>query len=132
MGHTGPRMPSKVGRPFYIDDVALTYPKLKIVCGHIGYPWVDEMIAVAWKHDNVYIDTSAYLPKYYPAQLIHYMSTYGKKKVLFGTNFPQLLLDKCSEQLIDLGISENVLENFSWKNAVSVFKLEEKNIVAKF
>ena len=35
------------------------------------------MIAVAWKHDNVFIDTSAYLPKYYPQELVQYMSTYG-------------------------------------------------------
>jgi hypothetical protein len=50
----------------YIDEVALKFPSLSIICGHIGYPWTQEMIGVAWKHANVYIDTSAYLPKYYP------------------------------------------------------------------
>ncbi len=39
----------------YIDEVALTFPALKIICGHIGYPWTEEMIGVAWKHKNVYI-----------------------------------------------------------------------------
>jgi predicted TIM-barrel fold metal-dependent hydrolase len=67
VGHTGPLCPSEVGRPVpYIDEVALKFPKLKIICGHIGFPWTQEMIGVAWKHENVFIDTSAYLPKYYP------------------------------------------------------------------
>ena len=48
------------------------------------------MIGLAWKHDNVFIDTSAYLPDYYPPQLLQYMRSYGQDKDLFGSNFPQL------------------------------------------
>ena len=59
IGHTGPLMPSEVGRPIYLDQVALDFPDLVIVGGHIGYPWTDEAIAVATKHPNVFIDTSA-------------------------------------------------------------------------
>ena len=54
------------------------------------------MIALAWKHANVFIDTSAYLPRYYPPQLIHFLKTYGRDKVLFATNFPMLGFEKCS------------------------------------
>ena len=46
------------------------------------------MIGVAWKHKNVYIDTSAYLQNYYPMELMHYINTYGSGKCMFGTNFP--------------------------------------------
>ena len=60
IGHTGPLMPSEVGRPIYLDQVAIDFPELVIVAGHIGYPWTDEAIAVATKHENVFIDTSAY------------------------------------------------------------------------
>src|SRR5258708_33798637 len=82
-------MASETGRPVpYLDEVALTFPELRIVAGHIGHPWTDEMIGVAWKHENVYIDTSAYAPRYYPSQLVHYVKTYGQDKVLFGTTFP--------------------------------------------
>ena len=38
IGHTGPLMPSEVGRPIYLDQVALDFPDLVIVGGHIGYP----------------------------------------------------------------------------------------------
>lgn len=123
-GHTGPLMPSELGRPVpYVDEVALIFPELKIVCGHIGYPWTDEMIGVAWKHEHVYIDTSAYLPRYYPPQLVHYMNTYGKRKVLFGTNFPQLDLQKCVEQALQLELSEDSRANFLYHNASRVFDI---------
>lgn len=124
VGHTGPLMPSETGRPIpYIDEVALTFPDLKIVGGHIGYPWTDEMIALAWKHANVYIDTSAYMPRYYPPQLIHFMNSYGKDKVLFGTNFPMLSLEKCAGQVSELGLSDEAQEAFLSGNARRVFKL---------
>ena len=124
VGHTGPLMPSETGRPVpYLDEVALTFPELKIVGGHIGYPWTDEMIGLAWKHENVYIDTSAYLPRYYPPQLLHYMKSYGKNKVLFGTNFPQLALETCVTQALELGLPEEVRKKFLGDNARRVFKL---------
>ncbi len=124
VGHTGPLMPSEPGRPIpYLDEVALTFPELRIVGGHIGYPWTDEMIALAWKHENVHIDTSAYLPRYYPPQLLHFMNTYGQDKVLFGTNFPMLPLEKCAEQARELKLKPEAMEKFLYSNASRVFKL---------
>ena len=125
VGHTGPLMPSETGRPVpYLDEVALTFPELRIVAGHIGHPWTDEMIGVAWKHDNVFIDTSAYLPRYYPPQLVHYLKTYGSDKVLFGTNFPQLPFAKCVEQVFDLELPPDVRAKFLHANARRVFQLD--------
>ena len=67
VGHTGPLCPSEPGRPIpYLDEVALEFPELVIVGGHIGYPWTDEMISLATKYPNVYIDTSAYKASRYP------------------------------------------------------------------
>jgi hypothetical protein len=125
VGHTGPLCPSEPGRPIpYLDEVALTFPELKIVGGHIGYPWTDEMISLAWKHENVFIDTSAYLPRYYPPSLTHFMRTYGTEKVLFGTNFPQLSFKKCVEQALALDLPEPARAAFLWGNAHRVFKLD--------
>lgn len=124
VGHTGPLMPSETGRPIpYLDEVALTFPELRIVGGHIGFPWTDEMIGLCWKHDNVYIDTSAYLPRVYPPQLLDYMRGHGKNKVLFGSNFPQLSLAKCMAQVRKLELPDRVMEDFLGGNARSVFKL---------
>ncbi|MBL8167025.1 MAG: amidohydrolase [Acidobacteria bacterium] len=124
VGHTGPLMPSEPGRPVpYLDEVALVFPELKIVGGHIGYPWTDEMIGLAWKHENVFIDTSAYLPRYYPPQLLHYLKTYGQDKVLFGTNFPQLSLEKCTAQVKELNLPLDIQAKFLAGNAKRIFKL---------
>lgn len=124
VGHTGPLMPSETGRPVpYLDEVALDFPELVIVGGHIGHPWTDEMIGLAWKHDNIHIDTSAYLPTYYPAQLLHFMRTYGQDKVLFGSNFPQLSLKKCLEQVQALELPPAIADKFLQGNARRVFGL---------
>ena len=125
VGHTGPLMPSETGRPVpYLDEVALTFPELVIVGGHIGHPWTDEMIGLAWKHERVYIDTSAYLPAYYPPALLKFMSSYGKDKVLFGTNFPQLTLSKCTEQARALDLRPEARAAFFRENARRVFRLD--------
>eukprot|EP00300_Choanocystis_sp_HF-7_P011404 c17445_g1_i1.p1 GENE.c17445_g1_i1~~c17445_g1_i1.p1 ORF type:complete len:292 (-),score=37.63 c17445_g1_i1:260-1135(-) len=126
VGHTGPLRPSETGRPIpYIDEIALQFPQLKIVCGHIGYPWTTEMIAVAWKHQNVFIDTSAYTPAAYPPELVEFMKTkIGMKKVMFGSNFPQLTWKKLTRQLDRLGLPRDVLEHFLYKNAERVFKVK--------
>lgn len=124
VGHTGPLMPSETGRPVpYLDEVALDFPELVIVGGHIGHPWTDEMIGLAWKHDNIHIDTSAYLPAYYPPQLLHFIRTYGQDKVLFGSNFPQLSLKKCLEQVQALELPSPIADKFLQGNARRVFGL---------
>ena len=125
IGHTGPLMSSEVGRPIYLDRVALDFPELVIVGGHIGYPWTDEAIAVATKHSNVYIDTSAYTVKRYPAQLVEYLKTNGKRKVLFGTNYPMIAPTKALEGLADLALPEDVEALFLEANARRVFGLAE-------
>ena len=124
VGHTGPLCPSEPGRPIpYIDEVAIEFPELRVVCGHIGYPWTAEMIAVATKHPNVYIDTSAYTAKRFPAELVAYMKRHGKKKVLFGTNYPMLTAERCLAELDSLGLDEETSRLFLSENARRVFKI---------
>lgn len=124
VGHTGPLMPSEVGRPIpYIDQIALDFPELTIVCGHIGYPWTTEMIAVATKHKNVYIDTSAYSSNRYPKELVDYMKKHGKNKVMFGTNYPMIMPAKCLKNLDELELGEEIEQKFLFENVSQVFKL---------
>ncbi len=123
IGHTGPLMPSEVGRPIYLDQVALDFPELKIVAGHIGYPWTDEAIAVASKHKNVHIDTSAYTVSRYPKTLVDYLRGHGRSKVLFGTNYPMIMPEHALKGLDDLGLSNEVKDSFLYRNAQRVFDL---------
>lgn len=123
VGHTGPLRTSETGRPIpYIDDVALDFPDLTIVGGHIGYPWTDEMLALARKHENVWIDTSAYTARRYPAALVEELAR-PRHKVLFGSNFPMITPERCLADLPDLGLDDAQRERFLGGNAAAVFAL---------
>ncbi|WP_205874963.1 amidohydrolase family protein [Mycobacterium camsae] len=128
VGHTGPLRPSETGRPIpYIDQVALDFPELTIVCGHVGYPWTEEMVAVARKHENVYIDTSAYTLRRLPDELTRFMKTgTGQHKVLFGTNYPMIAHEHALAGLDELGLSDEARRDFLHDNAERVFRLQRK------
>jgi hypothetical protein len=126
VGHTGPLRPSETGRPIpYIDQVAIDFPELRIVGGHIGYPWTEEMIAVARKHEHVYIDTSAYTSKRIPPELITYMKTgSGRHKVLYGSNYPMIMPQAALADLGSLGLDDEISELYLAGNARRVFALD--------
>lgn len=126
VGHTGPLCPSEPGRPIpYIDQVALDFPELTIVCGHIGYPWTEEMVAVARKHERVYIDTSAYKIERYPPELVAYLrSRGGARKVLFGSNYPMVAPGEALAGLDALGLDDEPRAAFLDANARRVFALD--------
>jgi len=124
VGHAGPLRPSDPGRPIpYLDEVACEFPELRIVGGHIGYPWTEEMISLATKYENVYIDTSAYTPERYPDALVRFMKGTGRHKVLFGSNFPMIHPAKCMAQLAALSLPDEVRRLFLHENARTVFRL---------
>lgn len=122
VGHTGPLCPSEPGRPIpYLDRVALEFPDLKIVAGHIGFPWVNEMISLARKYPNVFIDTSAYTAKRYPSELVDYLKSSGRTKVLFGSNYPMITPAQCLADLPTLGLDAETTRLFLGENAARVF-----------
>lgn len=124
VGHAGPLRPSEPGRPIpYLDHVACDFPELKIVAGHIGYPWTEEMITLARKYENVFIDTSAYKPSRYPAELVTYLKRGGRNKILFASNHPMLPPVLCLEELASLDLDEETRDLFLRDNARRVFGL---------
>lgn len=126
-GHAGPLRSSEPGRPIpYLDDVALDFPDLVIVAGHIGYPWTEEMIALARKYPNVHIDTSAYTARRYPEELVRYLRGSGRKKVLFGSNYPMITPSMALEDLAALGLDDDASALFLDGNARRVFALDRR------
>jgi predicted TIM-barrel fold metal-dependent hydrolase len=124
VGHAGPLCPSEPGRPIpYLDHVALEFPELVIVAGHIGFPWTDEMIALATKYPNVYIDTSAYKPSRYPPSFVAWLRGPGARKTLFGSNWPMIPPADCVAQLDELGLAAEQRAAFLAGNARRVFQL---------
>jgi len=91
MFHTGtsifPGARNKYGDPIYLDDVAVDFPKLKILLAHGGRPlWMQTAFFLLRRHPNVYLDISGIPPKslltYFPRldEIAH--------KTLFGTDWP--------------------------------------------
>lgn len=120
-GHTAVLARSEVGRPGHLDDVALFFPELTIVAGHAGYPWTDELISLAWKHANVYIDTSGHRPKYFPSQLRHFLNSYGRDKVLFGTGYPLMSYAQPVAEMRALALRPEALRKVLWANAARIW-----------
>lgn len=91
-------------RPYLFDEVARTFPKLRLVIAQLGQPWVDEAICMLGKHQNVYADVSGMLGRSwqaYNALVAAYQ--YGViEKLLFGSDFPYLSAAECIEALYSL------------------------------
>jgi predicted TIM-barrel fold metal-dependent hydrolase len=126
VGHTGPLCPSEPGRPIpYLEHVVLEFPELTIIAGHIGYPWTSEMISLATKFPNVYIDTSAYKASRYPVDFVEYLRGRGRKKVLFGTNYPMITAQDCLRDLNTLGLDPETTDLFLRGNAQRLFSIDK-------
>lgn len=50
---------------------------------------------------------------------------------MFGTNFPQLNLEKTLKNVDTLGLSSDAKDKFLWKNACRVFKLDPPSSTSK-
>ena len=116
------RLPS-VGRPILLDQVAIDFPELKLIGIHIGVPWTDEMIAMCWKHDNVYTAGDAYAPRYWPASYLHYANSYGRHKVMFGTDWPVIDPERSVKEVAELDLKAESRRMLMRDNALQVFRL---------
>ncbi len=124
-GHSAEFMPSACGRPILLDEVALYFPELRLVAAHTGWPWVEELIALAWKHPNVYIAVSGHAPKYWDKSLVHFMNSRGIGKVMWGTDYPLILHEESLTQIEQLGLKPEAKQALLRETAVKVFKFEE-------
>ena len=126
-GHAAELFPSWPGRPIYLDEVALDFPGLTIIGSHTGWPWGNELVAMAWKHPNVYCDCSAWMPKLLSKMhpdLFTFMSFWaGQEKVLFGTN--NMGLTAFKKQFLALPLSDEAKRMIMRENAIKVFGLKD-------
>ncbi|HEY0188335.1 MAG TPA: amidohydrolase family protein [Cellulomonas sp.] len=112
-----------VGRPLTLDTVACDLPELKLVGIHTGWPWTEEMIAVAYKHPNVYIGIDAYAPRYLDPALVHFANTFGRGKVLFGTDFPVIDPERGVREVAELGLKEESHRALMRDAAAALYRL---------
>jgi uncharacterized protein len=122
VGHSAEAMPSEAGRPLLLDTVALDFPELRIVAAHTGWPWVEELIALAWKHPNLFIATTAHPPKHWQPELISFLNTNrGIGKVMYGSDYPVLEWSSSLQQIQELGLKPEALSQLLWGAAQTAF-----------
>jgi len=115
--------------PKYLDIIATDFPELKIVATHGGWPWVTEMVAVAWKHPNIFIDTAGQSPKYMTsphmgwAPFLQLGNTLLQDRILFATRYPLLTYERVLEEFHQLPLKDDVKEKWLGKNAAQLLKL---------
>lgn len=124
IGHTGPLRSSETGRPIpYLEDVLLDFPELTVVGGHVGFPWLDEVISLTVKFPRFFVDTSAYALHRLPRSFVDYLRGPGRGRVMFGTNFPMLSPARCLAGLDQLGLDDDERRLFLGDTARRVFRL---------
>jgi len=125
IGHSAQTLLPTVAHPILLDEIAIYFPELKIIGIHIGWPWVEEAIAVAWKHPNVYLGSDAHSPRYWKPEFIHYLKTRGRDKIIFGTDWPILEFRRTREEIDALDLPEDVKRKLLRENAYRVYNLSE-------
>ena len=111
-----------VAQPILLDQVAIDFPELTLIGIHIGVPWTDAMIAMCWKHENVFMAGDAYAPKHWPKTFVHYANSYGRHKVLFGSDWPAIDPERAVSEISDFGMRPEAHAMMMRENALRLFK----------
>ena len=109
--------------PIAIDELAAEFPALTIVAAHPGWPWVEEMTAVALHKGNVYWEVSGWAPKYFPESLRKDIRGRLQDKVMFGSDYPSMPYERIFREWEEIGYSEAIMSKVFHENAERVLDL---------
>ena len=118
-----------IGHPRYIDAVARAFPHLKIIATCGGWPWVNEMVALARRHQNLYIDTCSHRPKHLATpgsgweMLLQFANTLLQDRMVFSSGVGDigLPLSQIVQEVRDLPLKEDVKRKWLYSNAAELF-----------
>lgn len=112
----------KYNRPIpFLDDLAADFPLMTIIAAHPGWPWEQELLALALHKGNVYIDLSGWKPQYIPKQVIQFANSILQDKFLFGTDYPMLKPVEWLDEFGKLNLKQDVFEKILKSNALKIF-----------
>lgn len=123
----------KYSHPLHIDDLAVDYPKMKIVICHVGNPWIRDCMEVVYKNEHVYADISGLVLGNFSEKFERFMKkeieemiTYAgdPNYLLYGTDWPISNMDSYLKFMNQLDLPEEKKELILWKNAADLFKID--------
>jgi predicted TIM-barrel fold metal-dependent hydrolase len=124
---SGPTTPDlRFNDPLAIDRVAGLFPKLPIVCCHGFYPNVAAMVAVAFRHENVYVSPDMYMFSPGGGLYIEAANGFMREQFLFGTSYPFRPMKQSVDDFRAIGLSAESLKAASYGNASRLLKLDVK------
>jgi predicted TIM-barrel fold metal-dependent hydrolase len=122
--------PMSFGRPEDLDEVLVDFPELRICASPPGWPWCEELVAVAWRHPNLWIGLVAVRPKYLAAPesgygaLLRYGATLLRDRIIFGSAYPMMPVARSVQEVSELPIPEKVRRHWLFDNAARFLRLE--------
>ena len=121
---SGPTAPSlEMVNPAAVGHVARAFPNLSIICYHGFYPYVNEIIGVALRYENVVIVPDMYV--FVPGGSLYVEAANGcmKNQILFGSSYPFRPMKQSIDDYRALGFKDDVIDNVMFGNAERVLKL---------
>ncbi len=121
---SGPTAPSlDFVRPAAVGHVAKAFPKLAIVCYHGFYPFVNEILGVALRWENVFIVPDMYI--FAPGGSLYVEAANGamRQQILFGSSYPFRPMAQSINDYRMLGFDDGVIDDVMYGNAKRVLKL---------
>jgi hypothetical protein len=87
-GNAGPDL--TFSHPVQVDRLADRHPKLQIIAAHGSWPWVTEILGVAFRRTNVWVSPDMYLFLPGGQMYVEAANGYLQDRFLFGTAYPAL------------------------------------------
>jgi predicted TIM-barrel fold metal-dependent hydrolase len=121
------------GRPIYLDEVARDFSELKIIAALGGWPWVPELVGLARRHPNLYIDFAAHRPRYMTnpgsgfEMLLQFGNTLLQDRILFASSWMTLglPLKQIIQEVLELPLKDSVTPKWMYANAARLLGLPE-------
>lgn len=107
----------------YLDDLAADFPELQIIHAHPGWPFHSEALAACWHKSNIWIDLSGFAPRYFPDEVVHYANSLIQDRVLFGSDWPVIGVDRWISEFAELPIKDSVRPKILRENAFRLLDL---------
>jgi len=120
-GLPGPPLPGEAQHPIHLDRVCVRFPELKLCMAHGADPWWDVAIKLMIKYANLRLMTSAWSPKRLPEELLHYLRTRGKNRIIFATDSPVLSMARCLGEVDHLDLDDDARDRYLYQNAQEFF-----------
>lgn len=113
VGIPGPRVRSACQDPVLLEDVLIDFPSLVVIGAHMGHPYEALLMQYMLKWPNLYLSTTAYLPKYMDPALVAFMgSSRGVGRVVFGSDHPFLPLSRAIAEARKLPLPSQAMDAF--------------------